>query len=78
MSVFLILPLTTTTTSCSILSMTTNSTTKTQRVTLFLKPEILKHARAQAIVEDITLTQLVARALIAYLPVVTVIKKAEL
>jgi len=58
--------------------MTITSPVKTQRVTLFLKPEILKHARAQAIVEDNTLTKLVTKALIAYLPVVTVIKKAEL
>lgn len=47
-------------------------------MTLFIKPEVLKHGRAQAIVEDITLTQLVTKALIAYLPIVTVIKKVEL
>lgn len=58
--------------------MTITSAKSTQRVTLFLNPEILKHARAQAIVEDSTLTKLVTKALIAYLPVVTVIKKTEL
>lgn len=42
--------------------------TKNQRVTLFINPELLKHARAQAIVEDKTLTQLVEKALVAYLP----------
>ncbi len=56
-------------------SMTTNDT---QRVTLFLKPAITKQARAQAIIEDITLTKLIERALIQYLPKETVIKKIEL
>ncbi|MBP9781605.1 hypothetical protein KBC89_03025 [Candidatus Woesebacteria bacterium] len=55
--------------------MTTNDT---QRVTLFLKPAITKQARAQAIIEDITLTKLIERALIQYLPKETVIKKIEL
>lgn len=58
--------------------MTTTSTTTKQRVTIFLKPALLKHARAEAIVEDMTLTQLVEKALISYLPVVTAIKKIEL
>jgi hypothetical protein len=66
--------LTSTTTSCSILSMTTNK----QRVTLFLNPLITKHSRAQAVVEELTLTKLVEKALIAYLPKETVIKKAEI
>ena len=57
---------------------TSNTTTnKTQRVTLFLKPSILKHARATAIIEDITLTKLVEKALIAYLPAEIVIKKPD-
>ena len=56
-------------------SMTINDT---QRVTLFLKPAITKQARAQAIIEDITLTKLIERALIQYLPKVTIIKKIEL
>ncbi|MCX5751780.1 MAG: hypothetical protein NT099_09000 [Candidatus Saganbacteria bacterium] len=50
---------------------------KKQRVTLFLNPSIAKHARAQAVVEEITLTRLVEKALIKYLPKETVIKKAE-
>ena len=55
--------------------MTTN---KKQRVTLFLNHAIAKHARAQAVVEEITLTNLVEKALIDYLPKETVIKKAEI
>lgn len=61
-----------TTISCSISSMTT---IKKQRVTLFLNPSISKHAKAQAIVEDTTLTLLVEKALIRYLPKETIIKK---
>lgn len=51
------------------------ATSAKQRLTLFLHPSITKHARAQAIVEDLTLTHLVEKALIAYLPKETVIKK---
>jgi len=57
--------------------MTTKSTIA-QRVTLFLKPAILKQARAQAVVDEVTLTNLVEKALISYLPVVTAIKKIKL
>jgi hypothetical protein len=46
-----------------------------QRLTLFLKHSIVKHARATAIVEDKTLTKLVEDALIAYLPEEIVLKK---
>ncbi|WKZ25406.1 MAG: hypothetical protein QY322_03395 [bacterium] len=52
------------------------STTDKQRTTLFLKPSLLKHAKAQAIIEDITLTSLIERALVKYLPNETIIKKA--
>jgi len=55
--------------------MTTNNK---QRVTLFLNPSIVKHAKAQAIVEDSDLTDLVEKALISYLPKETVIKKVEI
>ena len=55
--------------------MTTN---KKQRVTLFINPEIAKQARAQAVVEELTLTSLVEKALISYLPKETVIKKPNL
>jgi len=67
--------LTTTSPSCTICSMTTD---KTQRVTLFLNPNLLTHSRAQALVEGSTLTALVERALDKYLPKETVIKKVEL
>lgn len=49
--------------------------TTRQRLTLFLKPSIIKHARATAIVEDKTLTKLVEDALITYLPEEIVLKK---
>lgn len=54
------------------------SITTKQRITLFLNPSVVKHARAEAIVEDITLTGLVEKALISYLPKEIVIKKPEL
>lgn len=53
-------------------------TKDTQRITFFLKPALIKQARAQAIVEDITLTKLVETALIKYLPKVTMIRKVEI
>jgi hypothetical protein len=46
-----------------------------QRVTLFVNPSILKHARAQAVVEDLSLTALVEKSLINYLPKETIIRK---
>jgi hypothetical protein len=46
-----------------------------QRITLFVNPSILKHARAQAVVEDLSLTAFVEKALIKYLPKETIIKK---
>jgi len=67
--------LTSTSNSCSILSMTT--TTK-QRITLFINPSIAKHARAQAVIEDSTLTKIVEKALLDYLPQEIIIKKIEL
>jgi len=58
------------------MSSTTND--NKQRVTLFLNPKLLRHARAQAVLEDVTLTELVKKALINYLPEEIVIKKSEL
>jgi hypothetical protein len=55
--------------------MTTNDK---QRVTLFLNPKLLKHAKAQAIVEDLSLSDLIEKTLIKYLPKETVIKKADI
>lgn len=46
-----------------------------QRITTFMKPSIAKHAKAQAVIEDITLTALIEKALLKYLPKVTLIKK---
>lgn len=54
------------------------ATTTKQRVTLFLNPKIVKHARAQAIVEGLTLTKLFEKALLNYLPKETTIKKPEI
>lgn len=51
----------------------TNTTKK--RITLFITPSIAKQARAQAVAEDLSLTSLVEKALIEYLPTETVIKK---
>ena len=55
--------------------MTTDSK---QRLTLFTNPAIATHAKAQAVVEGITLTNLVEKALINYLPKMTIIKKTEI
>ena len=75
---------TSTTYSCSMCSVTTNKKIASlvlnkikQRVTLFINPAILKHAKAQAIVDEITLTSLVEKALVNYLPKKTVIKKLQ-
>jgi hypothetical protein len=53
-------------------------TTKKQRITLFVNPAIAKHAKAQAIIEELTLTNLIEKALLNYLPKETVIKKAAI
>jgi len=47
-----------------------------QRITLFMNHAIAKHAKAQAVVEELTLTGLVEKALTGYLPRKTVIKKS--
>ncbi len=54
--------------------MTTNN--HKQRLTLFMNSAITKHAKAQAIVEETTLTSLVEKALIRYLPKETIVRKA--
>lgn len=58
-------------------SMCIMTTTHKQRLTLFIKPMIAKQAKAQAIIEGLTLTQLVEKALIAYLPKETVFKNVD-
>jgi len=47
-----------------------------QRVTLFVDPILLKQAKMQAIVEELSLTALIEKALTKYLPKETVIRKA--
>lgn len=54
------------------------STNDKQRVTLFLNPDLLKHAKAQAVLEELSLTALVEKALIKFLPKKTVIIKTEI
>ncbi len=54
------------------------ATSTKQRVTIFINPALAKQARAQAVVDDITLTDLVEKALIKYLPKVTIIKKIDI
>ena len=49
-----------------------------KRLTIFINPAIAKHAKAQAVVEGITLTSFIERALIKYLPKETIIKKEEI
>ncbi len=61
---------------CSVDSMT-NKITK-QRMTLFINPSLAKQAKAQSVVEGVTLTTLVEKALTGYLPEETIIKKVDL
>ncbi|HLD51440.1 MAG TPA: hypothetical protein VJB17_03875 [Patescibacteria group bacterium] len=54
------------------------TTDRKHRLTLLINSSLSKHAKAQALVEEVTLTQLVEKALIRYLPQETIIKKPEL
>jgi hypothetical protein len=54
---------------------TTTTNTFKQRITLFLNSSIVKQAKAQAIVDDVSLTELIEIALTQYLPAITIIKK---
>lgn len=49
-----------------------------QRITIFMEPAIAKHAKAQAVIEEITLTEIIEKALLKYLPKETIIKKVDL
>jgi hypothetical protein len=51
---------------------------KKQRVTLFLNPGLLKQAKAQAIVDGLSLTDLVEKLLAKYLPKETIIRKVNM
>ena len=64
--------MTSTTYSCNVLSMTT---TNKQRLTLFINPAIIKQAKVQAIVEELTLTAFIEKVLTTYLPQEIIIKK---
>jgi len=48
-----------------------------QRITVFVNPYIVTQARAQAVVEGSTLTALIERSLLSYLPKETIIKKID-
>ena len=54
--------------------MTTNNK---QRLTLFINSVVVKQARVQAVVEEVSLTNLVEKALMNYLPKEIVVKEAE-
>ena len=66
--------MTSTSDSCIIDIMTTDTK---KRITLFVSASLARHARAQAVLEDLTLTELVEKALSKYLPEETVIRKTE-
>jgi len=53
------------------------TTTNKKRLTLFLSPAIVKQARVQAIVEELTLTAFIEKVLVKYLPKEIIIKKTE-
>lgn len=48
-----------------------------QRATLFLDPSLLKQAKMQAIIEELSLTALIEKALTKYLPEETKIRKSD-
>lgn len=48
-----------------MLSMTT---TDKQRLTVFLKPDLIRHAKAEAVIKNSTVADLIVKALVAYLP----------
>ena len=51
------------------------TTTNKQRLTLFINPAIIKQAKVQAIVEELTLTAFIEKVLTTYLPQEIIIKK---
>lgn len=58
--------------------MTINTTNTKKRLTIFINPAILKQAKAQAIIEELTLTKFIEKALTNFLPKETIIKKVEI
>jgi hypothetical protein len=55
-----------------------NKLSTKQRVTVFIDPGLLKQAKAQALIEEGTLTNLIERALHQYLPTEILIIKPEI
>lgn len=53
------------------------TTASKRRLTLFMNPSLVKHVKAQTVVEETILTSLIEKALLRYLPKVTVIKKLK-
>lgn len=53
------------------------TTTNKQRLTLFINPDVIKQAKVQAIVEELTLTAFIEKTLVTYLPKEIIIKKPE-
>jgi len=47
---------------------------KKKRVTVFIDQDILVHSKAEALINDVTLSQLIEKALVKYLPKETTIK----
>ena len=58
--------------------MTSKKEQQKKRVTIFINPAIAKQARAQAVIEGLTLTALIEKALLSYLPKETIIKKVDI
>ena len=54
------------------------ATNDKQRTTLFFNPSFVKQAKAQAVLEELSLTALIEQSLINYLPKETVIKKIKI
>ena len=53
------------------------TTKNKRRLTLFVNPAIIKQAKVQAIMEELTLTAFIEKILVAYLPEEILIKKPE-
>lgn len=53
------------------------TSTNKQRLTLFINPDVIKKAKVQAIVEELTLTAFVEKTLSTYLPKEIIIKNLE-
>lgn len=53
------------------------ATTNKQRLTLFINPDIIKQAKVQAIVEELTLTAFIEKVLLGYLPKEILVKASK-